>query len=1136
MDEAIVGGIVGAIVGPIVQGVVKKLVSVSAENIKFIRDFKKDLENLKISFDMIQQVLYDAEMRHITDRAVKRWLDNLEDVAFQTDHVLDIFIYVHLRRSSAKNNLRFRTSPSNYFSRLRLGRKIRDIKNKLELINKEAQSYGLQTRFAGANADPNASATAGLETDSFANDQLFLGRDEDVAGIAEILTTSTRTEQVFSVVAIVGMGGSGKTTLARRVYHDEMIRAHFGARIWVHVSQNFDPISVFKKFLMTVTSQTVGAESREIVLKKLQETLRDKTYLLVLDDVWDRGSRKWEDLTKSLSGVTSTTGNAIIVTTRNTEVASVVKPLHNHRLHGLSEEDCWLIIKEKTFGDEFVPFEFEAIGRKIARRCRGLPLAANVVGGVLRGKSKEKWLRIERERLSFVEGDDNYIKKILRLSFDDLDLPFLKKCFTYCSVFPKGEEIEREELIELWMAEGFLQSDQTNEMEIVGSNFLDLLLQSSLLQVVERDNYGNVTRCGMHDLVHDLAFSLLTSPVNDHDSEATCRVRYLGLESSLNLKKAKHLRTWFYRDGDISDKLLNFKCLHALTLTGDRVIELPGSVGKLIHLRYLNISRTRIPYLPNSIYELCFLQTFRANKGKLTKLPSTFSYLISLRHLHIDGGVVLPPEIGRITSLQTLPHFTVSNEQGCRIGELGSLQNLKGKLRIYNLEEVRDEEEAKEANLRSKPNLYKLRFAWDKLIESEANAKNVFEGLQPHQNLKSLSIHGFKGTSFPLWTLKMAVRCEPQGKWRGLNCLMKIKLSNCNCEEIPKMGHLPHLKSLYLKGLPNVRSIDSSFYGTDEKETVFVVFPSLERLTLTDMPNLTVWAGLESPSAVETRLWVFPRLEYLRIYQCRKLKSAPTHFPCLKELDICKMDSGLPLSNICGMRLKSLTELSIERIDELECLPDWLLHNNQTLSTLSIRQCSNLRELPDGLDNLSSLKSFSLVRLSSLMNLPRIIDSLQNSPRLTQLTIALVPNFVATSLIEVGSFRYLQQLEMDVSLERRDSSVSVKDTVDGILQACSSHSLWKLNLTGMEMWDSLPEPLQHLTTLSYLLLENLGIQVLPEWFGNLSSLQILHLRHCKNLRRLTSVRAMQRTRLEKANIYILDCPELSNVTAEQLQL
>ncbi|KAI3470236.1 hypothetical protein Pfo_026899 [Paulownia fortunei] len=1222
-----------AVVGATIQVVLQNLLSVSAEEISLFRDFKKDLKKLNESVSMIQDFLDDAEKKQVTDKAVKRWLKKLEGVAFDADNVLDELNYEDLSKKMETQNKMKKNKVPSFFPhripiarRLKMARKIRDINANLEKINKEASGFGLQVGLAGAHVPGAGSdAPAGMETDSFTLDPIFLGRENDVPTIVEMLTASP-TEQVLSVIPIVGMGGLGKTTLARKVYGDEKIKAHFEKRIWVHVSKKFDPVILFKSILTSLTTENVEHGSREVLLKKLQEYLGAKRYLLALDDVWNEEKDTWENFKNSLSGISSTTGNSIIVTTRNGMVASIVKTLHIHELKSLSESNCESIIKAKAFGEGDILSEFETMSKNIAKRCQGLPLAANVVGGLLCNKSKDEWLSIEENWLSYFGGDGNNVLKILKLSYDNLSSASLKKCFAYCSIFRKGVRIQREELIELWMAEGFLQTDQRNDIQTIGNNFFNILLKNSLLQVVRKDSYDNITHCNMHDLVHDLASSVLGSKsirVNDNVMDDICQVRYIGRESSSNESspipkgQARCLRTLFFK-GKVSDDMFSdFNSLHVLTLVGDDIKELPSSIRKLIHLRYLDISYTRIECLPDSIGKLYHLQTLRAVRkfdwetNYLRFLPNTLKYLISLRHLHIPD-IELPPEIGRLTSLQTLPYFQVGHEKGRGIAELGSLKNLKGQIEIHNLEMVHDKDEAKSADLSRKPNIFKLKFMWNESREGEANDENVLEGLQPHPNLKSLEIYGFRGRSFPSWTSKMAVR--DKGLWEGLNNLMKIRLESCEkCEEIPMLGNLPHLKYLYLCDLMNVRSIGSSFYGIDNcskssssnngvfKETI-IVFPALERLELFGLSNLTEWVEVELPTATDTQpceVVVFPCLEYLEVIGCKQLMSAPRHFPCLQELEISRMDSGLPLANICGIKLTSLTKLRIEGLDGLVCLPEGLFCNNQNLSKLSIEvcpnlthlvpclggggaslrelkiwNCSNLRELPDDLHSLNSLEkllvykcpnlksipypsrgqsqgftslrgltnlpsemvescapsleSLSLYELSSLTNLPMLIGCLQKMPRLTYLKIMKVPKFTI-SAVEIGSLRSLQELRMGYWSDSWDY-VSFKETLDGILQG--SHSLRILILYGMEHWDSLRDQLQHLTSLSTLLLDGFGMEALPEWIGNLSSLEELALLNCKKLKRLPSKEAMQRlTKL--TNLNIINCPLLKERCIEE---
>ncbi|XP_057777562.1 putative disease resistance protein RGA3 isoform X1 [Salvia miltiorrhiza] len=850
------GGVYAASIEVTVQNLINLLKEVSS----LIRGVDEGAKQLRMTLAMIGSYLNDAAKKSITHDAVKVWLREVEAVAFDADNVLDELSYhlLHNKMKTPKNKvLSFFSSFDHIAGPRNPAHTIKQINADFKSMNKRAAELGLESIVVNAPA-------AAFETDPFTLDPIFIGKDDVVSEIVELFSESPE-EQMMSILAIVGMGGIGKTTLTRKVFTHKKINARFKSLIWVHVSQCSDPIILFKKIFSTLTShKSDGVESAEVILQKLQEILKAKTYLLVLDDVWNEYILK--GFINSLWGITSTKGNGIIITTRNEEVALKLRPLYIHSSNGLSDEDCWSIIKAKSFRHGNVSSEFEIIGRMIAKRCQGLPLAANLVGGVLCCKSKQDWHFINESLVSDGEVGEN-ISKILQLSFDHLPSPSLKKCFIYCSMFPEGLEMEKQELIELWMAEGFLQPDRRNDMESVGNDFLNVLLHSSLLQVAERDDYGNVKSCVMQDLVHDFAHSFSGS--SDY-ADFMGRVRYMihsftDKPSPIPKQVAKHLRTLIL-EGQISGTIFSdFECLHALTLKSDGVKELPNSIRKLIHLRNLNISYTSIVKLPDWIGELHHLQTLRAESRYLRKLPSTLKYLINLRNLYIHPHVELPAEIGRLTCLQTLTRFIVGDNKGYQIEELGSLNNLKGELEILNLEKVLDKEEALKANIFQKPNLFDLRFVWTESRKDERNDESVLEGLQPHKNLMKLGIEGFKGKRFPSWTLKMAVQDVPQGSWVPLNNLTQITLSWCQeCKEIPMMEHLQNLKYLHLKGLKKVRFINSSF-----NNLMSLYIEELERLEC--LPN---WLFYNNQNL--SKFW---------ISGCPKLKELPDGLQTLNSLE-----------------------------------------------------------------------------------------------------------------------------------------------------------------------------------------------------------------------------------------------------------
>ncbi|CAA3024672.1 Hypothetical predicted protein [Olea europaea subsp. europaea] len=314
----------------------------------------------------------------------------------------------------------------------------------------------------------------------------------------------------------------------------------------------------------------------------------------------------------------------------------------------------------------------------------------------------------------------------------------------------------------------------------------------------------------------------------------------------------------------------------------------------------------------------------------------------------------MPPEIRKLSHLQTLMYFRVGGKEGRQIKELGFLKNLTGKLDIHNLELVNGREEAKKADFVEKPKIYKLVF-----LEGN-NDKSVLEGLQPHPNLKSITIKGFRSTNFPSWTMKMELFLD----------LIEINFLNCrNCVEIPMFGHLRFLKYLTLDNLTNVSSICRSLYGCQE---IRIMFPALERLILKNMPNLTEWAGAEVMPVVEARTCreqVFPCLEVLEIENGPKLKTFPSHFPCLKKLEINIIDDFLLRKILSSGNLTSLEKLSIMEISTLTSLIPHLKECQKYLRNLIIMNCEKLRELPEDLHSFRSLESLTIIGCRSLQSI-----------------------------------------------------------------------------------------------------------------------------------------------------------------------
>ena len=262
------------------------------------------------------------------------------------------------------------------------------------------------------------------------------------------------------------------------------------------------------------------------------------------------------------------------------------------------------------------------------------------------------------------------------------------------------------------------------------------------------------------------------------------------------------------------------------------------SIEQLKNLRLLHFSCTKIEELSESITELYNLQTLRIEKCQsLKEFPKDFSNLIKLRHINIDClNYFCPENVGRLTWFQTLPIFVVGPYEGYQIKEMGPLKDLRGEISIYKLGMVKDEEEAKRAKLKENE-IFKLGLYWscydrEKDMHYDKDEK-VSEGLQPHLNLKSLTIECYHGKKFPSW-----VGLSPYHN------LIKIYLNRCTkCEEVPTLGHLPYLRVLEIELMGKVRSIGSEFYsysdGSDRNTAP--LFLALRILKLKDLYELEEW-------------------------------------------------------------------------------------------------------------------------------------------------------------------------------------------------------------------------------------------------------------------------------------------------------
>ncbi|CAM0909209.1 unnamed protein product [Alopecurus aequalis] len=671
------------------------------------------------------------------------------------------------------------------------------------------------------------------------------------------------------------------------------MEAHFDILMWIHVSQKFDLDSIFSQMLQGAIGQACQKfNSRNVLKEKLEDNLRGKKILLVLDDVWYdvRNSRNREELQQLISPLNvGKAGSRILVTSR-TEDALVTL--------GAAKEKCIPIsdLNDEVFLEMFMHYALrdarvghdrrilEMIGEEIAKRLNRSPLAARTVGSRLHETQTVEFWRSEKDRDLL-----NDTMGALWWSYQYLDEQ-VRRCFAYCSIFPRGHRLKRDELVKLWVAEGFIRTrNPQQEMEDVTKNYFDELLSASFLQLGGKEHSHESSNDGhkvdyftIHDLLCDLAEEVAGRDCFRIEKGCTRKfpedVLYLYVQAynremlTEKISQMQKLRTLIIGD-NINVKSTECKVLVAI-LTGLRKLRVlklqfvgdcldtfkfPDSIGQLKHLRYFAFdvgANTKLT-LPGAFTELYHMQV--VNFGHCNNLvfssAEDMMNLVNLRRL-ISWTFIDSPNVGRLTWLQTLTFFRVRKKQGYEPHQLKHLNRLQDKLQINGLDEVQSKEEALEFNLAGKEKLTELILSWDNGSCSPEVQAEVLEGLCPSKYLEILEIRRYHGMTLPSWMMgghnggpknlqelkldEWSQRLAPDlGAFIHLHSL---HLYSCSWDALPGMEHLTSLKKLGIHGCEDMRSLGTLPKSLEEFRVVSCDHEFMRSCITTADPN---WKKIE---------------------------------------------------------------------------------------------------------------------------------------------------------------------------------------------------------------------------------------------------------------------------------------------------
>uniref|UniRef100_A0A0D9XT06 NB-ARC domain-containing protein n=1 Tax=Leersia perrieri TaxID=77586 RepID=A0A0D9XT06_9ORYZ len=842
---------------------------------------KAELESMEAALIKVSEKPIDQQ----PDPQDKIWVRDVRDLSYDIEDSIDKFmIHVDPRAPNKLHSFRgFIDRSLKLLNRAKfrhkIGTDIEEIKGRIKEVTERRYRYkvdGVAAKPVYPTIDILRLSALNKRAEEFVD--IDEKRDEVVRRLME---GDEMSKKQLRIVSIVGFGGLGKTALAYVVY--EKLKIQFDCVAFVSVSLNPNMIKIFKDMFDQLDKEKNTDISKQatwdetLLIIKLREFLRDKRYLVVIDDIWDTPA--WETIKYSLSD--NENGSRIITTTRIFDVAEEVGGIY--QMAPLSVEHSRKLFCLRIFGaEERCPNQLAEVSEKILRKCAGVPLAIITIASVLASKSKvgnehTYWSKVYQSMGSGLE-DNLHVKnmrRILSVSYYDLP-PNLRTCLLYLCLYPEDYYIPREDLIRLWVYEGFVHREQGKNMYQVGEDYFNEL----------------VRKFRVHDMVHDLITSLsneecfVTTVCGQHVSPIRCKVRRLSLQTSyedslkqLETMSLSHVRSLIVlkRFKLVPAPLSKiFPVLRVLNLAYCEQVKNQHvkDICHLFHLRFLDLWGTSITELPREIKNLRFLQTLKMGETGIEELPSTFVQLEQLEYFVFRSKMRLPNGFGNLKCLQELGGDIIIDSP-TMLDDLGRLTELRRLSIDFNDRWNKSYEEAFLRCLAKLTSLCQLAITGNlslgskELLSSDMHNSDIYS---PVPNWKS-SISSLSTLNAQLKTLGEGV--------------------------LELLGSLPSLRYLSIE-------VDEPTLDRDERLTIGTIYPFM----------CLTWFRLSSATMeVAFAKGAMPKLHALRlIFEVQKTK----------ELFGGDMDFGL--ENLSSLQLASicLSNCSCATPEEIEVVEDAL--------------------------------------------------------------------------------------------------------------------------------------------------------------------------------------------------------------------